>query len=75
MSEINFSRLRSLTTQQITRALRRDGFEFGYADRKPSAILSPGWQTGYCVVSRLRSNFFNPNFEEYDTSSSPVDLG
>ena len=27
MSEINFSRLRSLTTQQITRALRRDGFE------------------------------------------------
>ena len=26
MSEINFSRLRSLTAQQIVRALRRDGF-------------------------------------------------
>ena len=27
MSEINFSRLRSLTARQITRALRRDGFD------------------------------------------------
>ena len=27
MSEIDFSRLRSLTARQIVRALRRDGFE------------------------------------------------
>ncbi len=27
MSEIDFSRLRSVTARQITRALRRDGFE------------------------------------------------